>query len=159
MERDKRCFPPPANDGHLIRRVREIGHKLKRLGDVNLEKKGITFTQLRVLGYLLHRADGEGVLQRDLEEVLGIRRSSVTALLQNMEKAGLVIRESVDGDARKKRVSVTERGRELDRELRAYMDGLEEELAGVYTPEERKQLDALLSRMQTKLADMERGKV
>lgn len=139
----------------LIRRFRDIGHKLKRLGDVNLEKKGITFSQLRVLTFLMRRPPEEGVLQRDLEEAFGIRRSSVTAILQNMEKADLIRRDAVDGDGRKKRIRVTEKGRKLDGELRAYMDGLEAELAGIYTPEETELLSALTEKMLVKLKAME----
>ena len=152
----KYACSPPEGEFRLIRRFREIGHKLKRLGDLNLEEKGITFSRLRVLGYLVHCEDG--VLQRDLEGLLGVRRSSVTAILQSMEKEGIVRRESVCGDARKKRICVTAKGRELDRELRAYMDGLEEELAGIYTPEEKKILSELTERMVEKLRSMEGDK-
>ena len=145
---------PSDGDGfRLIRRFRDIGHKLKRLGDINLEEKGITFSQLRVLAFLVHRE--EGVLQRDLEEAFGIRRSSVTAILQNMERSEIIRRDSVDGDARKKRISVTEKGRLLDEELRAYMDGLENEVARIYTPEEMALLSDLTERMLEKLKRME----
>ena len=145
---------PPGEDGiRLIRRFRDIGHKLKRLGDINLEEKGITFSQLRVLAFLMRHE--EGALQRDLEEAFGIRRSSVTAILQNMERSGIIRRDSVDGDARKKRISVTEKGRRLDEELRAYMDGLENELARIYTQEEMALLSELTERMLEKLKRME----
>ena len=148
--------PPPDGEGvRLIRRFRDIGHKLKRLGDLNLEEKGITFSQLRVLGFLMRRSEEGGVLQRDLEEALGVRRSSVTAILQTMEKAGLILRTGVDGDARKKRISVTEKGKRLDGELRAFMDSLEDELAQIYTPEELSALIGLTDKMLTKLRSME----
>ncbi|MBP5289161.1 MAG: MarR family transcriptional regulator [Clostridia bacterium] len=139
----------------LIRRFRDVGHKLKRLGDVNLETKGITFSQLRVLVFLMRRPPEEGVLQRDLEEAFGIRRSSVTSILQNMEKADLIRRDAVDGDGRKKRIRVTEKGRKLDGELRAYMDELEDELAGIYTPQEMELLSTLTEKMLAKLKQME----
>ena len=150
----KDACSPPEGEFRLIRRFRDIGHKLKRLGDVNLEEKGITFSQLRVLGYLMRHGE-EGALQRDLEEAFGIRRSSVTAILQNMEKADLVRRDSVSGDARKKRIRVTEKGKQLDGELRAYMDSLEEELTAVYTPEELVLLSEWTERLLYKLKTME----
>ena len=153
---DKQVLTPPdGGEIQLIRRFRDIGHKLKRLGDLNLEKEGITFSQLRLLAFLVHRPEDGGVLQRDLEKAFGVRRSSVTAILQNMEKAGIICRESVDGDARKKMIRVTPKGRVLDDELRAYMDGLESELAGIYTPEEMAVLTELTGRMLNKLNEME----
>ncbi|MBQ3866558.1 MAG: MarR family transcriptional regulator, partial [Clostridia bacterium] len=79
------CAVPDDGRIHLIRRFQAIGHKLKRLGDENLAEKGLTFSQLRVLAHLLRRRGEDPVLQRELEEALGIRRSSVTALLQNLE--------------------------------------------------------------------------
>ena len=150
------CTMPDDGRIQLIRRFQAIGHKLKRLGDENLAEKGLTFSQLRVLAHLLRR-QGESVLQRELEEVLGIRRSSVTALLQNLEKAGLVRRESVPEDGRQKRIFITEKGLSLDRELRAYMDDLEAEIENLFTPAEAERLNGCLARILDKLIDMEQG--
>lgn len=155
MKTNRATSPPDGEGVRLIRRFRDIGHKLKRLGDLNLEEKGITFSQLRVLGFLMRHAEDGGALQRDLEEALGVRRSSVTAILQTMEKAGIIARDGVDGDGRKKRIAVTDKGKRLDGELRAFMDSLEDELAQIYTPQELDTLTVLTDKMLTKLKSME----
>ena len=57
-------------------------------------------------GWLIHFLydQTEPVYQRDIEKRLCIRRSTVTATLNRMEKNGLIVRESVPEDARLKRI-------------------------------------------------------
>lgn len=64
-----------------------------------------------VLGYVVRNTQNDGaVYQRDLENWLRIRRSSVTNLLQGMEQAGFVRRCPVERDARLKSLTATEKG-------------------------------------------------
>ena len=72
----------------------------------------LTGTHGFVLSYLCMR-EGEQVFQRDIERVCGIRRSSVTELVQLMERNGLINRQGVPEDARLKRLVVTPKGKEL----------------------------------------------
>lgn len=74
----------------------------------------LTGTHGYVLSYLCMR-EGEDVYQRDIEQASGIRRSSVTEVVQLMERNGLIVRESVAHDARLKRLVVTPKGKELHR--------------------------------------------
>ena len=62
-----------------------------------------------ILGYLYHRR-GEEVFQRDIEREFSITRSTVTSILQLMERKGYIRRESVPQDARLKRLTLTEAG-------------------------------------------------
>lgn len=73
----------------------------------NVER--LTGMQGRVINYLYHNRD-RAVFQRDLETAFAIRRSTATAMLQTMEKHGLVVRVPVTGDARLKRLMLTEKG-------------------------------------------------
>jgi DNA-binding MarR family transcriptional regulator len=60
-----------------------------------------------IIGYLYDRRDKEDIFQRDLENDFTIRRSTVTGILQLMEKNGLIIREPVDYDKRLKKLTLT----------------------------------------------------
>ena len=51
--------------------------------------------------------------QKDIEEEFQIRKSTVTGYVQLMEKNGYLTRESVKGDARKKRLVPTEKAEGL----------------------------------------------
>lgn len=49
------------------------------------------------------------IFQRDFEAFFSIRRSTATQILQRMEKNGLIVRESVDYDARLKKIRLTDK--------------------------------------------------
>ena len=49
------------------------------------------------------------MFQRDLQAHFSVRRSTVTGLLQLMEKKGLITRSSVAQDARLKKIQLTPR--------------------------------------------------
>lgn len=65
--------------------------------------EGLTGMQGRVIGFLCHNLDRD-IFQRDIENEFSIRRSTATAILQTMEKRGLIRRESVESDGRLKRI-------------------------------------------------------
>ena len=98
-------------------RVRRLSNMIRRTMDESSTKKyadEMTGVHGWVLGYLFKReAEGREVYQRDLEQDFGIRRSTVTKLLQLMERNGLIVRLSVQQDARLKRLALTQRGKEL----------------------------------------------
>ena len=75
-------------------------------------EKQLTGTHGYILGYLAKQGDAP-VYQRDIESHFGIRRSSASALLTLMERNGLVERHAVTGDARLKRIVMTDKGRQL----------------------------------------------
>ena len=65
-------------------------------------------------GYMYSREqENKAVSQRDMERDFGVRRSTVTKLVQLMEKNGLIERVGVKDDARLKQLKLTPRGREL----------------------------------------------
>ncbi len=57
------------------------------------------------------------VFQRDVEKHFKLSRSTVTELLQLMEKNGLITRESVDYDARLKQIKLTPHSIDLQEKL------------------------------------------
>ncbi|WP_313528298.1 MarR family winged helix-turn-helix transcriptional regulator [Anaerotignum sp.] len=62
--------------------------------------------QVWVIEYLYENQHRD-IFQRDLEADFNVRRSTVSGILQNLEKKGLIIRESVNQDARLKKISLT----------------------------------------------------
>jgi len=70
--------------------------------------------------------------QRTLVEIERVRGSTMTVLLQDLERRGWVEREAHEGDARVTRVMVTASGRtELRRAGRLLRDHLDAELSGL----------------------------
>ncbi len=59
-----------------------------------------------VIGYLYENRHKD-VFQRDIEKQFSVRRPTMTAILQLMEKNGLILREKCETDARLKRIKLT----------------------------------------------------
>ena len=154
--KDKQDAPP--EEFRFGREVQNVANRFRRLGDENLQKEGITISQLRVIAYLSRHCDSI-VHQKDLEEHFAIRRSSVTGLLQNMEKSGLLERRGSDTDARVKIVTLTEKGKTLDEKLKSYIHGLEEDMMQGFRDEEKELLRGFLQRMLENLESVERSRL
>lgn len=96
--------------------VRKLSNILRRALDSSANKKHadtLTGTHGWVLGYLCEREKaGVEVYQKNLEKEFGIRRSTATEMLKLMEKNGLIRRESVQSDARLKRIILTSEGKD-----------------------------------------------
>lgn len=85
---------------------------MKKILEQRMRAEGydeVTMMHGWILKYLYDNRDKE-VYQRDIEKQFGIGRSTVTTIIQLMEKRDLVCRESVAHDARLKKVMLTEKG-------------------------------------------------
>ncbi len=94
-----------------------------------------------IIGFLAENQDRE-IFQKDIEQYFSIRRSTVSGIIQLMEKKGFIIRESVDYDARLKKLVLTDRAKELhanmmkdleDNEIKLKQNISEEELATFFS--------------------------
>ena len=65
-----------------------------------------TISQMRIIEYILEHKN-ENVYQKDLEEVLGSTRATVSSILHTMEKNNLILRETNSCDTRTKKVVLT----------------------------------------------------
>lgn len=95
--------------------IRTLSHLVKRTVDqvaFDEQDDHPTGVQGWILGYL-YENQGREIFQRDIQEHFSIRRSTVTGILQLMERNGLITRSSVERDARLKKLELTPRGVEL----------------------------------------------
>ena len=105
-----------------------------------------------VIGYLKSR-EGEDVFQKDVEKRFSIRRSTATAILQLMEKNGFITRESVEYDARLKRIVLTDKAKQLTLLFNEEVRKTEEILKRGLTNEEINLLIDLLGKLQRNLIE------
>lgn len=70
----------------------------------------ITLMHGWIMRYLYENKDHD-IFQKDIEKTFSIGRSTVTNIIQILEKKGYVKREFVEHDARLKKVMLTEKGR------------------------------------------------
>lgn len=95
----------------------------------------VTIAHGRILGFLAHNAERD-IFQRDIEDAFRINRSSVTSVMQIMEKNGLIERVSVPQDSRLKKVCLTPLGMEMHRRAVALIDKSEAQICAGLTEQE-----------------------
>ena len=83
----------------------------------------ITLMHGWIIRYLYENRDRD-IFQKDIEKHFSVGRSSVTNVIQLMEKKGYLRRESVDYDARLKKVLLTEKGIYTHEKIEGIISGL-----------------------------------
>ena len=87
----------------------------------------ITIMHSWIIGYLSHNSNHD-IFQRDIETKFSLRRSTVTGILQRMEKSELITREPVSYDKRLKKIVLTEKAIEIYEYFSKTYDDLEVKL-------------------------------
>jgi DNA-binding MarR family transcriptional regulator len=105
-------------------------------------------------GYLVLAVAGQGEprSQLALAQHLGVDRTAMTYLLDDLEAAGLVERRPDPADRRARRVAPTPDGLALLREVKATLRDVEDGLLAPLDDEERVVLRGLLRRLATNVA-------
>lgn len=99
------------------------------------ESGAISGRNFWILRYLDTRRD-QDVFQRDLENAFKVRRSTVSKTVELMEQKQLLVRESVNGDARKKCLRLTPKADAVLTEVAKAVDALEREVRSVFSPQD-----------------------
>lgn len=130
--------------------LRAINNQIKRrINSLQvLQENEVKGIYCHVIGFLSDNADRD-VYQKDIEEHLSIRRSSVTSLLNSMEDCGLVERKPVNGDGRLKKVALTQKALEIHDCIDCEIKRLEVKLREGMSPQELKTLFSLLDKIRT----------
>jgi len=111
----------------------------------------ITSMQGWIIGYLYHRKDTQDTFQHDLELEFNIRRSTATGLLQRMERDGLIVREPVASDARRKQILLTPKAIGIHESVIRAIDSVEDQIAKGLTGKEIKTLFEILEKIKSNL--------
>jgi DNA-binding MarR family transcriptional regulator len=106
---------------------------------------GMRLKQFVALNYLHHMPEGVG--QRQLGDLLMLDANNCVLLLNDIEAAGWAERRRDPEDRRRHIVEITESGREALFRAEIALDGLEDEVLGALSSEERDTLRDLLGRV------------
>jgi DNA-binding MarR family transcriptional regulator len=129
-------------DGGFISLLTQIHKTVNRR--TSEELLGMRFKPYMTLGYI---RDHAGTTQQELESNLFMDANSVVLILNELEAAQFSIRRRDPNDRRRHIVEITAAGRRaLERADRA-REGLEDEVLGPLSAEERKTLRRLLERV------------
>lgn len=129
-----------TNLGGLIHKV---AHKMKREIDHANQKLGVSGVQGRIIGYVRCESKNRDVFQKDIEEHFELRGSSVTSTLQNLEKMGFIVRESIPTDQRLKRIVLTKKALDIHNQITKNIEQVEKEAFSSINKEEQLLSDLL----------------
>jgi MarR family transcriptional regulator for hemolysin len=133
-------FEPPITEfaGQLFFRLWRASHI--RAADV-LGSVGLTPALFGLLNVIGAR---EGAIQQELGAAMGIDRTTMVSLIDQLEDAGLAKRRPSATDRRAREIAITPKGRRLLQRARRMISQAEDELLAGLTPEERDELLTLL---------------
>ena len=111
----------------------------------------VTYPQSRVLTRLFAQLGKGDVNQRDLEHALGIKASSVSSLVRNLEQKGLITSERLPQDTRNKRIILTEKGMQLRDSLESARNQAENTIVQGLSQDQLETLRGCLRQVMTNL--------
>lgn len=140
-------------------RVGDIGHAIFRVARAHriaagrlLREIGLYPGQEIMLGHL---ADHGETRQSGLVAALGLDASTVTKMLQRLERTGLVDRRPDAADRRASVVAITDKGKDLLGRIEDSWRRLDALTCEGFTEADRRELAAVLARLEANLAGCE----
>lgn len=130
------------------RSINILSGKIKREIDRTFADTELTGVQSKILHYIYFASEKGDVFQKDISEKFCLNRSSAAETLNFIEKAGMILRESVDHDARQKKIVLTEKAMELKQKLCENISYTEGKLIEGISKEELKTFMVVISKMQ-----------
>lgn len=143
MEKDK-----------IILEMIKTVHLIKREIDNTISKgstREISVPQTHVISFVYDRGKETDVFQKDIEDAFELHRSSVSLMISNMEKNGLIRREPVKEDARLRKIVLTEEAMEYRQETMGLIAEANENIMQNITAEEKEALLQILMKMRQNL--------
>lgn len=140
---------------HIGWRIKNISKSIRRnVGNSKLFKENPDLTNVNgwTIGFICKRnCEGIETYQKDIEKEFKISRSTATELLQNMEQHGYLYREVSPLDNRLKRIVLTEKSIELQKNVFNTLNGVDTKMLNGFTEEEKEKLFSFLARVQKNL--------
>ena len=100
-----------------------------------------------IIGYII-RNEGKDVYQKDLEIVFKLRRSTISGVLQTLEKKNLIKRIDSSSDARVKKIILTEEAVKMYKGADFHLKRLEEKITSNIKEEDLRIFCKVMERMQ-----------
>lgn len=144
---------PIDSIGHEIK---AIDHLMQRKMLSSAAKSGVdkvTIMHGWIIGYLYCNKDND-IFQKDIESEFAISRSTVTNILNLMEKKGYVVRKSVKSDARLKKITLTKNGIEMFMIIQNAIAENERTLNSLLSDDERLTLLSLIRKLRKNLEEI-----
>lgn len=134
-----------------------MGHQLAKYRNRLLMRYGITQGQSKII-HMLQIEEGKTITQRDIERKFSICPSTVTSMINTLERSGYLMREVDADDARVRKIRLTDKGHACEGFIYQTAQETEEQFLGVLDPEEREQFIRTLQRLSERVREMSEEK-
>lgn len=134
--------------------ISKINHIISRKMDTSVISAiddNLTISQAYVIDFICNEGKDKDVFQKDLESVFDLKRSSISLMLNNMEKSGLIERMLVKEDGRLKKIVLTEKSIKIYEKISDAIDLIENKLSENITEEEVKVFQNVLNKIRNSL--------
>lgn len=129
--------------GYLFKQITD---KMKLSADASFKEKKLTFTQARVLEYVIGK--GGSTTQKSIEEYLDVSHPTVVGIVSRLEKNGYLLCHIDKEDKRNKIVEITKQAVLVAHELDEGRIAQEEKLLKGLTKEETDKLIEMLYKIR-----------
>lgn len=124
-----------------------ISNRLRNRSQAVHETLGIGSAQGKILNYVLVESTVRPVYQKDLEREFGLRPSTITEMLNALEKKELIKRISDEWDGRYKKIVFTEKALTLKDRIRQEVEGTEALLLQGISEKEQREFMKIAEKM------------
>lgn len=143
----------------VLFKIKELDKKivrtmLKENSDINIPP--LTSTQIQILKYMIEHQN-ENVYQKDLENVLNLRRATVSGVLQTMEKNNLIKREIYENDVRVKKIILNEKTKNIFQKNKQKIDEIEKNITKNISKKDLNDFIKVIDKLITNLNEYEKG--
>lgn len=135
--------------------LHSLNNLIRRYFDFSSHRKEvetITGNNGWIIGYLSKNTDKD-IYQKDLEKHFTITRSTASKVLRLMEQKELIQKQSVDHDARLKKIVLTEKASKITGLMKEDGERMEQTLTRGFTNEELDMLYSYIQRMKENISN------
>ena len=131
--------------------ISKINHIISRKVDaavINAIDDNLTVSQAYVIDFISMEGKDRDIFQKDLEKEFDLKRSSISLMLNNMEKSDLIQRVPVAEDARLKKIILTDKAIMIHKKISNAIDSVENKLCKDLTTDEIKIFYKILDKIR-----------
>lgn len=136
--------PLPARH-QLVQLFWMLGPAFTRWAESHMDQEGLTPQRVRLMALLMENGP---MMMRSLRNELGVTATNITALVDALEKDGMVTRQPHPSDRRATMIELTAKAERKMTENCAHFKERVSELFGVFSAAEQKTLLSFLERMK-----------
>lgn len=145
-----------------MNREKDIGFAVRKIS--NLIKRDAEKTRIKLgidpvkgvngwaIKYFYDNRDKD-IFQKDFETKFSIRRSTASCILKTMEQKGLILRQSVESDARLKKIVLTEKAVEIHHKITDEIHNREKRLRNGISPDDLEVFFKVIDRLCVNMED------